>query len=68
VPEIADTWSEIDQPKAITTGAGPFEMFDVLVSRDDDKMRAAGAPIAVNVEKLLAYATSRRGECDLVQG
>lgn len=59
VPEIADNIFEIDQ--AMKTGynweLGPFEMFDAAgVRSTTDKMRAAGAPVAANVEKLLAYA------------
>jgi 3-hydroxyacyl-CoA dehydrogenase len=58
VPEIADNIVEIDQ--AMKTGfnweLGPFEMFDAAgVRTTTDKMRAAGAPISANVEKLLAY-------------
>ena len=41
---------------------GPFEMFDAAgVRATTEKMRAAGAPIAANVEKLLAYA-DKHGE------
>ena len=59
VPEIADNLVEIDQ--AMKTGynweLGPFEMFDAAgVRTTTEKMRAAGEPIAANVEKLLAYA------------
>ncbi|MDQ2832525.1 MAG: 3-hydroxyacyl-CoA dehydrogenase NAD-binding domain-containing protein [Acidobacteriota bacterium] len=59
VPEIADNIVEIDQ--AMKTGfnweLGPFEMFDAAGVRDTtEKMRAAGASIASNVDKLLAYA------------
>ncbi len=59
VPEIADNVFEIDQ--AMKTGfnweLGPFEMFDAAGVRvTTEKMRAAGLPIAENVEKLLAYA------------
>ncbi len=36
---------------------GPFEMFDAAgVRATMEKMRAGGAPIAANVEKLLAWA------------
>ncbi len=57
VPEIADNIFEIDQ--AMKAGynweLGPFEMFDAAgVRATTEKMRAAGAPIAANVEKLLA--------------
>ena len=59
VPEIADNLVEIDQ--AMKAGynweLGPFEMFDAAgIRATTEKMRAAGEPIAVNVEKLLAYA------------
>ena len=59
VPEIADNIVEIDQ--AMKTGynweLGPFEMFDAAgVRATTEKMRAAGAPVSANVEKLLAYA------------
>ena len=59
VPEIADNIVEIDQ--AMKTGfnweLGPFEMFDAAgVRAVTEKMRAAGAPVAANVDKLLAYA------------
>jgi 3-hydroxyacyl-CoA dehydrogenase len=59
VPEIADNLVEIDQ--AMKAGynweLGPFEMFDAAgVRATTEKMRAAGAPISTNVEKLLAYA------------
>ena len=59
VPEIADNIVEIDQ--AMKAGynweLGPFEMFDAAgVRATTEKMRAAGAPISANVEKLLAYA------------
>src|SRR5579862_5152800 len=59
VPEIADNIVEIDT--AMRTGfnweLGPFEMFDAAgVRATTEKMRAAGAPIAANVERLLAYA------------
>ena len=64
VPEIADNIVEIDQ--AMKTGfnweLGPFEMFDAAgVRATTEKMRAAGAPISANVEKLLAYA-DKHGE------
>ena len=57
VPEIADNIVEIDT--AMRTGfnweLGPFEMMDAAGPRaTTEKMRAAGAPIAANVEKLLA--------------
>jgi 3-hydroxyacyl-CoA dehydrogenase len=57
VPEIADNIVEIDT--AMRTGfnweLGPFEMFDAVgVRATTEKMRAAGLPIAANVEKLLA--------------
>jgi 3-hydroxyacyl-CoA dehydrogenase len=59
VPEIADSIVEIDE--AMKTGfnweLGPFEMFDAAGVRDTtEKMRAGGAPVAANVDKLLAYA------------
>jgi 3-hydroxyacyl-CoA dehydrogenase len=59
VPEIADNIVEID--RAMQTGfnweLGPFDMFDAAgVRATTDKMRASGAPISANVEKLLAYA------------
>jgi 3-hydroxyacyl-CoA dehydrogenase len=59
VPEIADNIVEIDQ--AMKTGfnweLGPFEMFDAAgVRATTEKMRAGGASISANVEKLLAYA------------
>lgn len=61
VPEIADSIVEIDQ--AMKAGfnweLGPFEMFDAVgVRATTEKMRAAGAPIAANVEKLLAVGES----------
>ena len=54
---IAANLTEIDE--AMRTGfnweLGPFEMFDAAgVRATTDKMRAAGQPIAANVEKLLA--------------
>ncbi len=57
VPEIADNIVEIDT--AMRTGfnweLGPFEMMDAAGPRATaEKMRIAGAPIAPNVEKLLA--------------
>ena len=57
VPEIADNIVEID--RAMKAGynweLGPFEMFDAAgVRATTEKMRAAGAPVAANVEKLLA--------------
>jgi 3-hydroxyacyl-CoA dehydrogenase len=59
IPEIADNLVEIDQ--AMKAGynweLGPFEMFDAAgVRTTTEKMRAAGAPVSANVEKLLAYA------------
>ncbi|MGD0444721.1 MAG: 3-hydroxyacyl-CoA dehydrogenase NAD-binding domain-containing protein [Edaphobacter sp.] len=59
VPEIADNLVEIDQ--AMKAGynwkLGPFEMFDAAgVRATTEKMRAAGAPVSANVERLLAYA------------
>ena len=43
---------------------GPFELFDAAgVRATTDKMRAAGAPIAANVEKLLAWA-DKNGEAN----
>jgi 3-hydroxyacyl-CoA dehydrogenase len=58
VPEIADSIVEIDE--AMKTGfnweLGPFELFDAVgVRATTEKLRAAGAPIAANVERLLAY-------------
>ena len=63
---IADNIVEIDQ--AMKTGfnweLGPFEMFDAAgVRATTEKMRAAGAPISANVEKLLAYA-DKHGEAN----
>ena len=57
IPEIADNIVEIDT--AMRTGfnweLGPFEMFDAAGPRTiTEKMRAAGQPIAANVERLLA--------------
>jgi 3-hydroxyacyl-CoA dehydrogenase len=59
VPEIADNLVEIDQ--AMKAGynweLGPFEIFDAAgVRSTTEKIRAAGAPVSANVEKLLAYA------------
>lgn len=59
VPEIADNLVEID--RAMKAGynweLGPFEMFDAAgVRTTTEKMRAAGLPVAGNVERLLAYA------------
>jgi 3-hydroxyacyl-CoA dehydrogenase len=59
VPEIADNIVEIDQ--AMKTGfnweLGPFEMFDAAgVRATTEKIRAGGASVSANVEKLLAYA------------
>jgi 3-hydroxyacyl-CoA dehydrogenase len=61
IPEIADNIVEVD--RAMKTGfnweLGPFEMFDAAgVRATTAKMRAAGAPIAANVEKLLAAGES----------
>jgi 3-hydroxyacyl-CoA dehydrogenase len=58
IPEIADNIVEVD--RAMKTGfnweLGPFEMFDAAgVRATTEKMRAAGMPIAANVEKLLAF-------------
>jgi len=66
VPEIADNLVEID--RAMKAGynweLGPFEMFDAAgVRATTEKMRVAGAPIAANVEKLLAYA-DKHGEAN----
>jgi 3-hydroxyacyl-CoA dehydrogenase len=66
VPEIAGNLVEIDQ--AMKAGynweLGPFEMFDAAgVRATTEKMRAAGEPIAANVEKLLAYA-DKHGEAN----
>jgi 3-hydroxyacyl-CoA dehydrogenase len=63
VPEIADNLVEIDQ--AMKAGynweLGPFEMFDAAgVRATTEKMRAAGAPVSANVEKLLAYAEEQK--------
>ncbi|MCU1319195.1 MAG: 3-hydroxyacyl-CoA dehydrogenase NAD-binding protein [Edaphobacter sp.] len=57
--EPADSIVEIDQ--AMKTGfnweLGPFEIFDAAsVRATTEKMRAGGAPIAANVERLLAWA------------
>ncbi len=57
--EPADNIVAVDQ--AMKTGfnweLGPFELFDAVGLRETtEKMRAAGAPIAANVEKLLAWA------------
>jgi 3-hydroxyacyl-CoA dehydrogenase len=59
VPEIADNIVEID--RAMKAGynweLGAFEMFDAAgVRATTEKMRAGGAAISANVEKLLAYA------------
>ncbi|GGG71576.1 3-hydroxyacyl-CoA dehydrogenase NAD-binding domain-containing protein [Edaphobacter dinghuensis] len=56
IPEIADSIVEVDQ--AMKAGfnweLGPFEMFDAAgVRATTEKMRAAGMPVAKNVEKLL---------------
>ena len=63
--EPADSIVEVDQ--AMKTGfnweLGPFEMFDAAgVRATTEKMRAAGAPIAPNTEKLLAYAAANDTE------
>src|ERR1700677_3267445 len=59
VPEIADNLVEID--RAMKAGynweLGPFEMFDAAgIRATTEKMRAGGAVVSGNVEKLLAYA------------
>ncbi|MBS1821148.1 MAG: enoyl-CoA hydratase/isomerase family protein [Acidobacteria bacterium] len=64
--EPAENIVEVDA--AMRTGfnweLGPFEMFDAVgVRATTDKMRAEGAPIAANVEKLLLWA-ERNGESD----
>ncbi|WP_348269069.1 3-hydroxyacyl-CoA dehydrogenase NAD-binding domain-containing protein [Edaphobacter paludis] len=61
VPEITDSIVEVDE--AMKAGfnweLGPFEMFDAAgVRTTTEKMRAAGAPIAASVEKLLAIGES----------
>ncbi|MDW5265081.1 MULTISPECIES: 3-hydroxyacyl-CoA dehydrogenase/enoyl-CoA hydratase family protein [Acidobacteriaceae] len=61
VPEIADSIVEVDE--AMKAGfnweRGPFEMFDAAgVRATTDKIRAAGLPVAANVEKLLAVGES----------
>lgn len=61
IPEIADNIVEVDQ--AMKAGfnweLGPFEMFDAAgVRATTEKMRAAGAPIAANVKKLLTLDES----------
>jgi 3-hydroxyacyl-CoA dehydrogenase len=66
VPEIADNIVEIDQ--AMKTGfnweLGPFEMFDAAgIRATTEKMRAVGAPVSTNVEKLLAFA-EKSGEAN----
>jgi 3-hydroxyacyl-CoA dehydrogenase len=53
--------SIVEVDTAMRTGynweLGPFELFDAVgVRATTEKMRAAGAPIAANVEKLLAWA------------
>ena len=58
---IADSVVEIDT--AMKTGfnweLGPFEIFDAAgVRATTEKMRAAGMPVAANVEKLLAVGES----------
>ncbi|MDR3735900.1 MAG: 3-hydroxyacyl-CoA dehydrogenase/enoyl-CoA hydratase family protein [Acidobacteriaceae bacterium] len=57
IPEISDNVVEID--RAMKTGfnweLGPFEMWDAVgVKETTEAMRVAGAPVAKNVEKLLA--------------
>ncbi len=57
--EPADNIVAVDS--AMKTGfnweLGPFELFDAVGMRETtEKMRAAGAPIAANAEKLLAWA------------
>ncbi len=57
IPEISDDVVEID--RAMRTGfnweLGPFEMWDAVgVAETVARMRAAGVPVAANVEKLLA--------------
>jgi 3-hydroxyacyl-CoA dehydrogenase len=59
IPEIADNIVEID--RAMKTGfnweLGPFEMFDAAgVRATTEKMRASGALVSANIEKLLNYA------------
>ena len=63
---IADNIVEIDN--AMKAGynweLGPFEMFDAAgVRATTEKMRAAGAPVSANVEKLLAHA-EKHGEAN----
>ena len=58
---IAESIVEIDE--AMRTGfnweLGPFEMFDAAgVRATTEKMRAAGQPVAANVEKLLSVGES----------
>jgi 3-hydroxyacyl-CoA dehydrogenase len=53
--------SIVEVDTAMRTGynweLGPFELFDAVGVRETtEKMRAAGAPIAANVERLLAWA------------
>jgi 3-hydroxyacyl-CoA dehydrogenase len=62
---IAESIVEIDT--AMKTGfnweLGPFEMWDAAgVRATTEKMRAAGLPIAANVEKLLTAGPSAEGE------
>jgi 3-hydroxyacyl-CoA dehydrogenase len=82
IPEISDNVVEIDC--AMKTGfnweLGPFEMWDAVgVAETTAAMRAAGEPVAKNVEKLLASggthwykddATVASGRCyfDVVTG
>jgi 3-hydroxyacyl-CoA dehydrogenase len=61
--EPAENIVEVDT--AMRTGfnweLGPFELFDAAgVRATTEKMRTAGAPIAPNVERLLAWADSNR--------
>ena len=61
--EPADNIVAVDQ--AMKTGfnweLGPFELFDaVRVRETTEKMRAAGAPVSSNVEKLLAWADKNK--------
>jgi 3-hydroxyacyl-CoA dehydrogenase len=66
VPEIADNIVEID--RAMKAGynweLGPFEMFDAAgVRATTEKMRAGGAAVSANVEKLLACG-DRHGDAN----
>ncbi|MHB1700454.1 MAG: 3-hydroxyacyl-CoA dehydrogenase/enoyl-CoA hydratase family protein [Acidobacteriaceae bacterium] len=65
IPEISDNVVEID--RAMKTGfnweLGPFEMWDAAgVAETVARMKAAGQPVAANVEKLLAFAEKTGGE------